>query len=157
MPNIRQKQIPMQISKRKLALFSLASTILSVWIMLLSVGWMLIIMGIFFVPILLVHLIASGVALRHFPILNRPLIQSSALFLFFAFIRPEGGDTGLYTGWSKWLHFIGLRETPYYDWPDWFSIPALLLLLGVFVLDIMILVKARRLSQNPQASEENFV
>ena len=113
---------------------------------IVSIGWMLIFFGIFILPIFIVHLVAIT-KISEFKSLASVVLITSLLLFAFAMLRPDFGDVESHTGYSALFNLMGLMERKVEPTNTLFygSIGTAVITL---TLDIVILVKARRLKRS---------
>lgn len=123
--------------------FFIISTILSIVVMGMSIGWMLVLFGIFFLPVIVVHIMAGSRALKRLPALRKEIIISSLSFLGMSLLRFDMDDANAYTGYSALLYHLGLRESRYAT--PWGSFYYVSVALFIFLLmyDIKLMRKAK--------------
>jgi hypothetical protein len=129
--------------KATISLFFILTTMLSIIIMGMSVGWMLVLFSIFFIPVIVVHIIAGSRALKRLPALRKEIVISSLSFLGMSLARFDMDDADAYTGYSALLYNLGFRESQYAT--PWGSFYYVSIALFVFLLmyDIRLLRKAK--------------
>jgi|GEM_PF-5724764 len=132
------------MTKTSLSLLFWLTTFAAMIIMMASIGWILGLFGIGLVPFIILHIVSGTKALNRVPVLNPWIISSSLIFFLFALIRPDIDDKNAYTGYSVVMHGMGFRATRYVTSQDSFFVVALILLLGIMVMDLVILRKSRR-------------
>ena len=123
--------------------FFITTTILSIVVMGLSIGWMLVLFGIFFLPVIVVHIIAGFRALKKWPALRWEIIFSSLSLVLFSLLRYDMDDADAYTGYSVLLFKLGLRETQYATpWGSFYYV-SIALFIFLFIYDIRLMRKAK--------------
>jgi hypothetical protein len=130
--------------KAIITLFFITTTTLSIIIMGMSIGWMLVLFGIFFfLPVIVVHIMAGSRSLKRLPALRKEIIISSLSFLGMSLARFDMDDVDAYTGYSTLLYNLGLRESQYAT--PWGSFYYVSIALFVFLLfyDIKLMRKAK--------------
>lgn len=129
--------------KATISLLFICTTILSIVVMGMSIGWMLVLFGIFFLPVIVAHIMAGSRALKRLPALRTEIIISSLSFLGMSLARFDMDDTDAYTGYSALLYNLGFRESQYAT--PWGSFYYVSIALFVFLLiyDIRLLRKAK--------------
>ena len=132
------------MTKTTLSLLFWLTTFASIIIMMASIGWILGLFGIGLVPFIILHIVSGTKALNRVPDLNTSLLVSNLMFFAFALFRPDMDDQNGYTGYSVVMNGMGLRTSRYVTSQDAFFVVALILLLGILIMDIMILRKSRR-------------
>lgn len=113
-------------------------------IMLNSMGWLLVFSAIFWVPVLLLHLYAIYRGTKAYPNVAWLLLLSTVGFLLFALARYDGGDTGGYTGLTSLLARMGLRDSAFVTGWEFLQLTYLYLFVQLF-LDLKIVRAASRL------------
>lgn len=121
--------------------------VLSLIILGLSTGWLLIMFGIVLIPVIILRIYAIKRS-KAYPQLGLAMKGASIVFLFFSLLRPDFVDTGgAFTGLSAIQSRFGvITDNSLDDFNENFLI-SLLLLAFVIFLDIVTLVKVKRLSK----------
>ena len=131
--------------KVTITLLYIATTILSIIIMGMSIGWMLVLFGIFFLPVVVVHIIAGSRALKRLPALRKEIIISSLSFLILSLVRFDMDDADAYTGYSALLYHLGLRESQYATpWGSFYYVSV-----GLFVFLLIYDIRLMRKAKTP--------
>jgi hypothetical protein len=113
-------------------------------VMAVSMGWLLVFLGILILPAVILHFVAGRKALKRHPQLNPHLLTSSLLFAIFALIRTDGDDVSSYSGFSSLLYHLGLRSGRDADPPGYMLTISIIILLIVIILDYLLLKKAKK-------------
>ena len=109
----------------------------------MSIGWMLVLFGIFFLPVIIVHIIAGFKAVKRLPSLRKEIIFSSIALLVFSLTRFDMDDADAYTGYSVLLFKAGLRDSQYATpWGSFYYV-SIALFIFLFVYDIKLIRKAK--------------
>ncbi len=141
MTMIPQKAMNLQSSK----IFYWITFVLTIFILLMNVGIGLMALGVVIVPLLILHFING----RHFDkIANHrmAMVLSSANFLLFALIRPDGGHTLNDNGLSLLLEIFGMYWGYDRAYEDYYAFGSLALLVVQAIMDIRLktIIKKRK-------------
>jgi hypothetical protein len=129
------------------------STLAGMFIMLNSIGWLLGLLGLAFIPVMILHFVAGTKALNRLPLLRPWVWFSSLVFLLFTLIRPDMDDVSAYTGYSSLLNFFGIRSSRYIHNEELFLALAAILLIASIAIDVISLVKSKRPPPVPVQNE----
>ena len=121
--------------------------------MLMSMGWLMIFIGIILVPLMVIHIIGGARALRQIPAMNKWIYLSSFLIIAFVLIRPDMDDTNSYTGYSSLMHFLDFRSSQYVHVSGFNYYLALILLLLMAAVDINMIRKGKKPPSIPVPNE----
>lgn len=129
--------------KASITLLFVVTTILSIIIMGMSIGWMLVLFGIFFLPVIVIHIIAGSRALKRLPALRKEIVFSSLSLLLLSLLRFDMDDTDAYTGYSVLLFKLGWKESQYATPWGYFYYVSIALFVFLFIYDIRLMRKAK--------------
>ena len=132
------------MKKTGLSLLFWLTTVAALIIMFMSVGWLLITVGLILIPIIIVHIIAGTRGLNRAPFLGKWVLISSLTFLAFALARPDFDDVHEYSGLSSLMNFLDSKSLKYVQSTNYFFIPAIILILATVAIDIYVVVKSRK-------------
>jgi len=130
--------------KTWLSLFFWCTTFAALIIMFMSVGWLLITVGLALIPVIILHIIAGTRGLNRVSFLGKWILISSITFFIFALARPEFDDVNEYTGLSTLMNFFDSKNLKYVQSSSFYFIAAIFLILATIAIDIYVVVKSRR-------------
>ena len=101
----------------------------------------------FFIPVIVVHIIAGAKALKRQPALQKEIIISSIAFLVLSLLRFDMDDADAYTGYSVLLFKLGLRESQYATpWGSFYYVS-----MALYILLLLYDLKLKRKAKAPPA------
>ena len=132
------------MKKTSLTLLFWLSTFVAMIIMFMSVGWLLITVGLALIPVIILHIIAGTRAINRSTFLGNWILISSLTFLAFALARPDFDDVNEYSGLSSLMNFFDSKNLKYVQSTEFYFIPAILFILATIAIDIYVVVKSRK-------------
>ena len=130
--------------KTGLSLLFWLSTFAAMFILFISIGWLLGLFGIALIPVIVLHIVSGSRALNRLPLRNPWLLATSLSFLFFSLLRPDMDDVNPYTGFSVLMNFLGARGSRYVEATDFYFWAAILLIIITITIDILILRQSKQ-------------
>ena len=134
-------------------LFFIFSLVLGAIVLLLSTGWFLALFGILLLPVIIFHVVAGIMAINRYPLLVRWSRWSWFAYLVFAAFRPDLDDVGNYSGYTVFLHKLGVIDDYYIESDSLHFYIAIAALIAMIVLDLLICINVRRQKNLPPINE----
>ena len=117
--------------------------------MFMSVGWLLITVGLALIGVVILHIISVTRTLKRALFLWKWVLLTSFTFLAFALARTDFDDVNEYTGLSTLINFFDGGKSKFVDGGTISFFLAVVLILSTIAIDILLLVKSKRLPPVP--------
>jgi len=130
--------------KTWLSLFFWCTFFAAMIIMFMSVGWLLITVGLGLIGVIILHIIAVNRTLNRALFLWKWVLLTSLTFLAFSLARTDFDDVNQYTGLSTLIHFFDEKQSKFVDDVNFSFFFAIAMIIATMAIDIHLLVRSKR-------------
>ena len=115
------------------------SFIVALFFTVLSLGWLIIVFGLIAAVAIILHVTAGALSIKALPASANLLVLSALCFVVLALLKYDLDDVGVYSGFSQFVHLIGLSEEPYIELTSIHQFFFILLLIAQVVIDFLLI------------------